>query len=181
MISLIEKAARLAVEAHDGQTYKTDDAPYIVHPFSIALFLARHGFSDTVIAAALVHDVLEDTDVGEDEMTRTLGPEVVTIVKTVSEDATLPWEERKQKYVEAVRSGSVEAKAVSLADKINNLERLISRHHMQGPAVWSHFNRGKEDKLWFDANMLAMFKETWDHPLIAQYEHLLQEAEALED
>jgi len=56
-ISLVEKAVRVSVAAHGGQTRKGDNLPYIIHPFMVALKLAKYNFSDAVIAAALTHDV----------------------------------------------------------------------------------------------------------------------------
>jgi (p)ppGpp synthase/HD superfamily hydrolase len=179
-ISLTEKAARLAVSAHTGQTRKGDGLPYIIHPFMVALKLANHGFSDAVIAAALTHDVLEDTDYAEDEFKTELGEEVYEIVKAVTNDDSLPWEEKKKKYVETVRNGSEGAKAVAVADKIHNLESLLFAHAEQGSDIWKKFNRGKEQKLWFESEVLKMLEETWTHPLIDEYEKLFEIEKELE-
>lgn len=179
-LDLIEKAARIAVIAHKEQKRKTDDLPYIVHPCMVALKLAKYNFSDTTVAAALVHDVLEDTNVSADELGEALGSEIVEIVSTLSEDKSLPWEERKKKYVEAVRRGSDEVKAISAADKIHNLESVLAAYEEQGEEVWKKFNRGKEKKLWFENEMLRMFKETWTHPLVDEYEALVEKMKRLE-
>jgi len=128
-----------------------------------------------VVAAALVHDVLEDTDVSEEELRRELGDEVVDIVVSVSNDDTLPWEDKKKKYVETVRSASEGAKAVATADKIHNLESLLGAYAKQGNKVWEHFNAGMEKKIWFEESMLEMLKETWEHPLVDEYDELLSE------
>jgi guanosine-3',5'-bis(diphosphate) 3'-pyrophosphohydrolase len=61
-MNLVEKALRIAVLYHKDQKRKVDNLPYIVHPVMVALKLAKYGFDDVVIAAALVHDILEDTD-----------------------------------------------------------------------------------------------------------------------
>ena len=170
--SLLEKAVRIAVLAHAGQKRK-DGPPYIIHPFGIALKLAKYGFSDTVIAAALVHDVLEDTDYPPEKMRAELGEEVWAIVQSVTNDDSLGWEEKKLKYVETVRAGPDDAKAVATADKINNMESLIIAHQEHGDALWAKFNANKEKKLWFEEKMLVMLKESWNHPLIAEYETLV--------
>ena len=178
--SLIERAAKIAVTAHAGQVRKGDSSPYVAHPFMVALMLVRHGFSDTVVAAALVHDVLEDTGFTEEKMREALGDEVTDIVKTVSEDKSLVWEERKEKYLETVRHGSPEAKAVSLADKIHNLESILTAHTSLGPAVWERFKRGKEKKLELEEKMLAMFKEYLQHPMLEEYERLVEKLRQVE-
>lgn len=179
--SITEKAAKIAIVAHKDQLRKGDNLPYIIHPFMVALKLAKYNFSDTIIAAALVHDVLEDTNYPEEDLHTELGDEVMEIVKAVTNDSTLSWEEKKIKYVETVRSGPEGARAVSVADKIHNLESLFQAYSVQGPKVWKNFNRGKEKKIWFENEVLKMLKETWEHPLIAEYERLLEQAKNLKE
>ena len=180
MNNIIEKSVRLAFSAHEGQTRKTGNLPYIIHPFMVALKLAKYDFPDSVIAAALMHDVLEETDLQEDIIRAELGEEVLEIVKAVTNDDSLPWEEKKKKYVESVRHGPEGAKAVAVADKIHNIESLLIAHSAQGPGVWQKFNRGKEQKLWFENEVLSMLKATWSHPLIEEYENLLEQEANLE-
>jgi (p)ppGpp synthase/HD superfamily hydrolase len=173
-ITLIEKATRIAVFAHKDQTRKGDGTSYIVHPFMVALKLSKYNFPDKVIAAALTHDILEDTDFPEEKLKEELGEEVFAIVKAVTNDDSLSWEEKKKKYVETVRNGPEGSKVVSLADKIHNLETLLIAYEEQGPDLWKKFNRGKEQKIWFENEVLKMLKETWDHPMILEYEKLLE-------
>ena len=173
-MNIIEKATRIAVKAHQNQTRKGDDLPYIIHPFMVAMKLVKYGFSEETVAAALVHDVLEDTDFPKKELKKELGDKVFKIVESVTNDETLVWEEKKKKYIETVKKGSVEAKAVATADKIHNLESLLAAYEEQGPKIWQKFNRGKEQKVWFENEMLKMLKNTWQHPLINEYESLLE-------
>lgn len=177
---LTEKALRLAVKMHDGQRRKGDDLPYIIHPLAVALKLARYNFSATVIAAALAHDLLEESDLGSEKLREELGDEVWEMVEAVTNDDTLAWPEKKKKYVERVRTGSVGAKAVAVADKIHNLESLLTAYAEQGPSLWLRFNRGQAEKLWFEEEVLKMVKATWEHPLIEEYEELLEQARGLE-
>lgn len=179
-VSLTERALCIALAAHAQQVRKTDDSPYIVHPVMVALLLARHGFEEPVIAAALVHDVLEDTNVAEGTLRRELGDEIADLVKTVSEDKTLPWEERKRAYIQHVRVGSEGAKAISVADKIHNLQSLLAGHAQQGSSVWEKFNRGKEEKLWFEREMLRALQENWHHPLVDEYARSVERMAALD-
>jgi (p)ppGpp synthase/HD superfamily hydrolase len=178
--NIIEKAARISVLAHENQTRKGDGSPYLVHPFMVALKLAKYNFSDTVIAAALVHDVLEDTDFPENKLREEVCEEVFEIVKAVTNDDSLPWEEKKKKYVETVKNGPEGAKAVSLADKIHNLETLFIVYEDQGSNIWKRFNKGKEKQIWFGREVLKMLKETWEHPMINEYEQLLNQENKLE-
>lgn len=178
-MTLIEQATRIAVVAHKDQVRKSDGSPYVVHPIMCAMMLAKYDFPEEVVAAALVHDVLEDTPVTEEKLRCELGDVVVDIVCAVSEDKSLAWRARKQTYVDTVQNASESAKAVSLADKIHNMHSLLDAYEQLGPSLWSKFNRGKEDKLWFEESMLAMFRETWNHPLIEEYAELVQKMRTL--
>lgn len=178
--NIIEKATQIAVEAHKNQTRKADGSPYIVHPIMVALKLQKHNFEDEIIAAALTHDVLEDTDYPEDKLKEELGGGVYNIVKAVSNDDSLPWEEKKKLYIETVRNGNEGAKAVCVADKIHNLECLFAAYKEQGKEIWKKFNRGKDKKIWFETEVLKMLKETWKHPLIDEYEKLIKKEEKLD-
>jgi len=140
----------------------------------VALKLQKYNFSDEIIAAALTHDILEDTDYPQDKLKEELGEDVLEIVKAVTNDDSLPWEEKKEKYVETVKNGPLGAKAVALADKIHNLESLLIAYEEQGSEMWKKFNRGKDQKIWFEKKVLQMLKETWDHPLISEYEKLIE-------
>lgn len=177
--TLLEKAARIAAVAHKDQVRKEGPYPYIEHPMLVALTLTKHGFSDTIVAAALVHDVLEDTDYPEADMRAALGEEVMAIVDSITNDESFSWEEKKRKYIETVRAGSEGAKALATADKIANARSLLSAYVTQGPNVWQHFNAGREKKLWFENAMLAMLQETWKHPLVDEYAALVAQMNAL--
>lgn len=178
--SLIERAIVLAMRAHEGQMRKEAPVPYIVHPVAVALILARHGFSDTIIAASLVHDVIEDTAITIDELRRELGDEVADIVVPVTHDDTLSWDEKKRAYIEEVRKASDQVKAVSLADKIANAHSLIAAHKTQGVAIWKYFNAGREKKLWFEHAMLDMLRESWEHKMVGEYASLVAEMDTLQ-
>lgn len=171
---LIDNAINLAVTWHTGQTRKVDGSPYIIHPIAVATMLAKNGFSDETIAAGYCHDLLEDTQCTEDDILTACGSKVLEIVKAVTNDDKKPWEEKKLGYIESVRNGPVEAKAVCVADKIHNLKSLIASHETQGPSIWKKFNRGKENKLWFELNVLKELKKNWNHPLLHEYEQLIE-------
>ncbi len=179
-IDIVEKAVKIASDAHSGQMRKDKKTHYIVHPFMVAFILERYSFSDTVIAAALTHDVLEDSDFGETKLRQELGNVVVDIVKAVSEDKSLQWEDRKKKYIEIIGYSSYDVKAVSLADKIHNIKSVLHTYEDIGTGVWKIFNRGKEQQIEFANNMLKMFKDTWDHPMVTEYEVLVAKMNALD-
>ena len=173
-MNIIEKALHFATAAHVLQVRKTDGTPYIVHPVMVSMILARAGYSDAIIAAALVHDVVEDTSVSIELVRTEFGDEIGDIVAAVSEDMSLAWEDRKLNYLENVRRGPTGAHAVCLADKIHNLESLIDTHAIQGPRVWSAFTRGRDKKIWFERECYTMLMSVMgDNPLLARYSQLI--------
>ena len=173
--NIIEKAAKIGAVAHKEQVRKDDSSPYIVHPFLVALNLVKYDFPDAVVVAGLLHDVLEDTDVLEKTLLAEFGEEVLETIKALSEDKSLEWEDRKKQYIETIRDAPESVKAVSVCDKIHNLGNFITALEKEGPLLWKKFSRGKEQQLWFMEELLKMFKETWKHPLVDEFEMLVAE------
>jgi (p)ppGpp synthase/HD superfamily hydrolase len=180
-MDIYEQALKVAVEAHAGQVRKHDSSPYVVHPIMVARIIEQAGFGEVIIAAGLVHDVLEDTTFDEVTLRKVLGDDVVNIVTAVSEDTSLPWEERKELYVNTVVSKGEAVWAVSVADKIHNARDLIGYHTQVGKKAWEVFNRGKSKKLWFENLLFQELKLVWQHSLLDEYADLLTQLEALPD
>ena len=135
-ISLVTKAMEFAAEKHRGQTRKdAANTPYINHPISLARLLAGEGqiTDENVIAAALLHDTVEDTDATIEDIEELFGSKIMSIVKEVTDDKSLPSPERKRLQIENAGIISFEAKLVKLADKICNLKDMIERP----PVKWS--------------------------------------------
>ncbi|MGQ0559954.1 MAG: HD domain-containing protein [Sphingosinicella sp.] len=139
-IDLILRAACFAADKHRSQRRKDAAAsPYINHPLDLAHILAADGgISDAnVIAAALLHDTVEDTETTLEELTGAFGPKIAAIVAEVTDDKTLPSRERKRLQVVKASSKSPEAKLVKLADKIANLRDLA----ISPPESWDDKRR----------------------------------------
>ncbi|KAJ3380968.1 Guanosine-3',5'-bis(diphosphate) 3'-pyrophosphohydrolase MESH1 [Entophlyctis sp. JEL0112] len=132
---LLIDAAAFAAEKHRGQRRKDLAAtPYINHPIGVARILAIEGGveDEFVLAAALLHDTVEDTDTTFEEIDSRFGSTVGRIVREVTDDKSLDKAERKRLQIETAPSKSKEAKLVKLADKIYNL-RDLSR---EAPVGW---------------------------------------------
>lgn len=148
---LVHRAFALAALAHDGQRRKLPREgapPYIIHPAQVALLLARAGFAPPVLAAAVLHDTVEDTDVSLDTIRAELGDEVAALVDWVTEqDKSLPWEARKAAYLARLHHAPPNALAVSAADKIHNLRSVVgavahATARGDDPAhIWGAFKR----------------------------------------
>jgi GTP diphosphokinase / guanosine-3',5'-bis(diphosphate) 3'-diphosphatase len=129
------RAVDFAAAKHRNQRRKDWEAsPYINHPIALTQVLkVEAGVSDIdVLAAALLHDTIEDTETTPEELQREFGPRIAGIVAEVSDDASLPKAERKRLQVEHAATLSREAKLVKLADKICNLRDMLDAP----PAKW---------------------------------------------
>jgi len=120
-------ALRLAAEKHRDQRRKGADAsPYINHPIEVADLLARIGGVRDVelLAAAILHDTIEDTETSPEELERAFGPRVRGLVAEVTDDKSLPKAERKQVQRDHAPHLSQDAKQIKLADKISNVREI---------------------------------------------------------
>jgi guanosine-3',5'-bis(diphosphate) 3'-pyrophosphohydrolase len=134
--ALLIRAAAFAAHKHRNQRRKDADAsPYINHPIALANVLANEaGISDgTVLAAALLHDTIEDTDTTLAELEAKFGSAIAAVVAEVTDDKLLPKPERKRLQVEQAAHISTPAKLVKFADKICNLRDVASAP----PVDWS--------------------------------------------
>jgi len=125
--ALILDAAEFAAERHRRQRRKDVHAtPYINHPLALARLLANEGGvrDPEILAAALLHDTVEDTNTMIEELRTRFGARVAAIVDEVSDDPMLGYQDRKEHQVRRAPHASGEAKLVRLADKICNLRDM---------------------------------------------------------
>jgi (p)ppGpp synthase/HD superfamily hydrolase len=124
-LPLARAAVEFAEEHHAGQRRESDGAPFVIHPLEVASLLHRSGYPDHVVAAAVLHDVLEDTDAERSELEAEFGRQVSDLVATVSDDPSIPDEdERKEELRSRVRRAGGYAAAVYAADKISKVREL---------------------------------------------------------
>jgi guanosine-3',5'-bis(diphosphate) 3'-pyrophosphohydrolase len=139
-LPVVLQALAFAADKHRDQRRKDAAAsPYINHPIALANVLVREGevVEPAVLAAALLHDTVEDTQTTRAELVAAFGPAIASIVEEVTDDKSLPKAERKRLQVEHAATMSREAKLVKLADKICNL-RDMAEHP---PAKWDLVRR----------------------------------------
>ena len=121
---LILKAAHFAAQKHKDQRRKDKEvSPYINHPISVAKIISEIGNIEDpeVLAAALLHDTIEDTETTVDELIDNFGERVCSLVQEVTDDKTLPKLERKQRQIDHAKEISGDAALIKLGDKISNV------------------------------------------------------------
>ena len=178
MSSLIDSALVFAARAHAGQTRKATDIPYIVHPVGVMLILLEIGETDPeLLAAALLHDTVEDTDITLTQIQDTFGGRVAKIVEGCSEpDRSDTWEARKQHTVAYLKTAPRAVQLITAADKLHNLRSLMTDYAELGEALWSRFKRGQAKTAWYYRALTASLKESElrDHPLIQELDKTVE-------
>ena len=164
---LLKRALDAAAVWHADQFRKYPGArvPYTSHVAGVVSILALHGLPEDVQAAGALHDVIEDTTATYEDLRACFGERVAELVRWVSEeDKSLPWEERKQAYLDRFPAKPWEAQAITLADKIDNLRSIVVCALDHGDP-WAQFKRGRAAQLQrFDA-LLSAARALPPHPL----------------
>ena len=125
---LVGAAVEWASRMHARQRRDVDQAPFILHPLEVAALLSGHGLDDDVVAAGVLHDVLEKTDASVADVRERFGERVAEIVAAVSEDGGIAeYEERKAALRAQVAAAGPDAHAVYAADKIAKARELRAR------------------------------------------------------
>jgi guanosine-3',5'-bis(diphosphate) 3'-pyrophosphohydrolase len=151
---LLLKAMHFAAEKHSDQKRKDEKAsPYINHPIQVAEILWRIGDvrDTTLLLASILHDTIEDTDATPEEIKAEFGEDVLAIVLEVTDDKQLPKEVRKQRQVETAPHKSPRAKMLKIADKISNVQDILSTP----PRDWS-LERRREYLLWSERVVMGL-------------------------
>ena len=120
---MIREAAEFAERAHEGVYRKGTKIPYITHPMETAAIVTAFTNEPEMIAAALLHDVIEDAGVTKEELEEKFGSRVAFLVESESEDKSRSWMERKGTTVEHLKSATRDEKILALADKLSVLTR----------------------------------------------------------
>lgn len=134
--ALLLKAGDFSARKHADQRRKgPEQVPYVNHPLRVARYLAEVGGVEDVhiLCAALLHDTIEDTDTSEAELRREFGDAITDLVLEVSDDKSLPKEERKRRQIVHAPEVSVGATQIKIADKLSNIEDVSEAP----PAGWT--------------------------------------------
>lgn len=122
--SKLLSALQFAAIKHKGQFRKgTQETPFINHPIKVAALLAEYGEAgdENLLVAAILHDIIEDTDTSATDIKRKFGEAVCDLVLECTDDKSLPSWERKQYQISYAPKASLSAKKLKLADKICNI------------------------------------------------------------
>jgi guanosine-3',5'-bis(diphosphate) 3'-pyrophosphohydrolase len=179
--SLVHAALAKASDAHAGQVRNgSGGMPYIEHPIAVAALLDEHGFDEETLAAALLHDVIEDSDATLDELRDQFGDTVAGYVGALTDDESIAsYRERKAEHRERVAVSPGNAMAIYAADKLTNSITLRAAYDREGDAVREEFKVPLEEKLeiW-EADLALMREKGPDLPFLDRLEEALSRLRA---
>ncbi len=167
--ALVADALTKAREAHAGQVRNgSGGMPYIEHPVAVAALLADHDFGEEVLAAALLHDVVEDSETTVEDLRASFGEPVAGLVAGLSDDESIEdYRARKDEHRSRVSAAGPQALAIYGADKLTNIEMLRGTYAEQGEAVAEEFRVPLDLKMeiW-QADLELLQREAPDLPFL---------------
>ena len=166
---LLDRAIVFAVRAHAGTERRGKGFPYIVHPMEAVEIVSTMTPDQELLAAAALHDTVEDTDVTVEEIRREFGDRIASIVASesdtfeegVSEEES--WHSRKRAAIERLSKASRDAKIVALGDKLSNMRAIARDYAVQGDAFWNIFHaKDPKDHEWHYRGLASALSELSD-------------------
>jgi (p)ppGpp synthase/HD superfamily hydrolase len=157
-----EEALIYATRLHSGQKRKWESIPYISHLLGVTSLVLEDGGDEDEAIAALLHDAVEDQGGLNtlEEIRQHFGERVAGIVEACSDTFTNPkppWRQRKEEYIERMRSAPGDARRVSLADKLHNARATLATLSREGEGTWDRFRGGKDGTLWYYRTLAEVF------------------------
>ena len=144
--SLLDKAIIYAVNAHSGVERRGKGFPYIVHPLEAVSIVASITNDQELLAAAALHDVIEDTECTEEDIRKEFGDRIAKLVSSESDlvvegkTESESWKERKQFAIDRLKKLDKDAKIVSIGDKLSNARAMLQDYESMGEELWNKFH-----------------------------------------
>ena len=164
----LQEALDYAIRLHGREARKQTQVPVLAHLLSVCALVQQDGGDEDEAVAALLHDSLEDKpgETSPTVLSQRFGTRVLALIQLGSDTPPEyaggpkpPWRARKERYLEHVRHAPPSTLRVTVADKVDNVRAILADYHRVGEALWSRFNAGKADQLWYYQSALAAYKE----------------------
>ncbi|MBR6846858.1 MAG: bifunctional (p)ppGpp synthetase/guanosine-3',5'-bis(diphosphate) 3'-pyrophosphohydrolase [Bacteroidales bacterium] len=180
--ALLDRAIIFAVKAHAGTERRGKGYPYIVHPLEAVEIVATMTPDQELLAAAALHDTVEDTDVTVEQIRAEFGDRIATLVADESEERPNglsdeeSWHDRKRAAINHLAKASHDAKIVALGDKLSNM-RAIARDYAEiGDALWNRFHsKNPKDHEWHYRGLADALRELSDTSAFQEFERLINQ------
>ena len=180
--SLLDRAIIFAVKAHAGTERRGKGFPYIVHPMEAVEIVATMTSDQELLAAAALHDTVEDTDVTLDRLREEFGDRIASLVASesdtfqdgVSEEDS--WHDRKRAAINRLAAASHDAKIVALGDKLSNMRAIARDYSVMGDDLWKIFHaKDPKDHEWHYRGLADSLRELEDTFAFKEFESLIDQ------
>lgn len=166
---LLDRAIVFAVRAHHNTERRGKGFPYIVHPMEAVEIVATITSDQELLAAAALHDTVEDTDVTVEQLRQEFGDRIASLVQDESDKSIEgvseadSWHERKQAAIDRLAAASRDAKIVAMGDKLSNMRAIARDYAMKGDTLWQIFHvTDKASHEWHYRGLASSLSELHD-------------------
>ena len=182
MMELVSEAVTFAAKAHDGMRRKKSEVPYILHPMEAAVIVGTMTNDSNVIAASVLHDVVEDTEITIEEIEEKFGHRVRELVESETEDKRIilppaeTWRIRKEESLEVLKNtDDIDVLMVWLGDKLANMRSYYRDFKTEGNAMWQRFNqKDAKEQAWYYRSILHFTERLSDTSAWLEYKTLTE-------
>lgn len=180
--SLLDRAIIFAVKAHSGTERRGKGFPYIIHPMEAMEIVATMTSDPELLAAAVLHDTVEDTEVTLEQIREEFGERIASIIawesdtfeEGVGEEDS--WHSRKREAINRLASAPLDAKIVALGDKLSNMRAIARDYAVQGDNLWNLFHaKDRKDHEWHYRGLENSLRELDDTFAFKEFEQLIDQ------
>ena len=179
---LLDRAIIFAVKAHHNTERRGKGFPYIVHPMEAVEIVSTITPDQELLAAAALHDTIEDTDVTIEDIRREFGDRIAELVHAESDQFTEgvseedSWHDRKQTAINRLAAASYDAKIVAMGDKLSNMRAIWRDYQEKGDELWNIFHvKDKASHEWHYRGLAASLSELSDTFAYKEFMRLIEE------
>lgn len=179
---LLDRAIVFAVRAHAGTERRSKGFPYIVHPLEAVGIVATMTSDQELLAAAALHDVVEDTDITLEQIRDEFGERIAALVAAETDELypevhdVESWRKRKQAAIDRLASASLDAKMVALGDKLSNMRAIARDYAVQGDKLWNRFrSKDRKDHEWHYRGLADSLRELHDTFAYKEFVQLIEQ------
>ena len=180
--TLLDRAIVFAVRAHAGTERRGKGFPYIVHPMEAVEIVATMTSDQELLAAAVLHDTVEDTDTTVEQIRTEFGDRIASLVASESDivvdgvNEEDSWHARKQAAIDRLARASHDAKVVALGDKLSNMRAIARDYAQQGDALWNLFHtKDRKEHEWHYRGLADSLRELQDTFAYKEFEQLINQ------
>ena len=178
--SLLDKAIVFAAKAHQGVERRGKGFPYIAHPLEAMAIVATMSEDAELLAAAVMHDVIEDTIYTYEDIEKRFNKRIADIVQAESDitvfdsDALTNWLARKKVAIEKLKNAPIEVQIVALGDKLSNMRAMYRDYQVVGDELWNRFHvKDFEMHKWRYNELVKAFDKVTDFIAYKEFAYLV--------